>query len=91
VWSDFGARMYYADLGRWFADDPKGYLRPHHSNYMAMGNNPILNIDPDGALHQTFIHSEIRAYKANVGFGYNRSHYVNEIIRFQNAFNLLYR
>jgi RHS repeat-associated protein len=67
---DFHARQYDPALGRWLAMDPKGDLRPHHSIYMAMGNNPISNIDPDGEFFgtiltaigdfwKTFIRSEI--------------------------------
>jgi len=47
-WHDFESRMYDAELGRWMAVDPRAQERPHHSPYTAMGNNPIMNIDPDG-------------------------------------------
>ncbi len=45
---DFHARLYDAYLARWTSVDPKGYARPEHSSYMAMGNNPLNNIDPNG-------------------------------------------
>ena len=45
---DFGSRMYDASVGRWFNVDPRASERPNHSPYLAMGNNPISNIDPDG-------------------------------------------
>jgi hypothetical protein len=37
--------MYNQDIGRWFAPDPYGQ---YHSPYLAMGNNPVSQIDPDG-------------------------------------------
>jgi RHS repeat-associated protein len=47
-WTDFGARMYDNQIGRWHAVDPLTHETPFESPYSAMGNNPILNIDPDG-------------------------------------------
>jgi RHS repeat-associated protein len=44
-WHDFGSRMYYADLGRWFATDPQNQFA---SPYMAMGNAPMMGQDPNG-------------------------------------------
>jgi RHS repeat-associated protein len=42
---NFELRQYDARLGRWYNPDPMGQ---HHSPYLAMGNNPISMIDPDG-------------------------------------------
>lgn len=44
-WHDFGSRMYYSDLGRWFATDPQ---KQFGSPYAAMGNMPNMGVDPDG-------------------------------------------
>ncbi|MGE0562551.1 MAG: RHS repeat-associated core domain-containing protein [Flavobacteriales bacterium] len=42
---DFEARQYDARLGRWVTTDPASQF---YSPYLAMGNNPISAIDPDG-------------------------------------------
>ena len=45
---DFGARMYDARLGRWFATDKLFAKRPAQSPYAFVGNNPIINKELDG-------------------------------------------
>ncbi len=42
---DFHARLYDPQLGRWFAPDP---AEQFSNPYLAMGNNPVMYIDPDG-------------------------------------------
>jgi RHS repeat-associated protein len=42
---DFHARMYDATTGRWLVPDPAAQFA---NPYLAMGNNPINGIDPDG-------------------------------------------
>jgi RHS repeat-associated protein/uncharacterized delta-60 repeat protein len=44
-WSHFELREYDAVIGRWMVPDPFGQ---YWSPYMAMGNNPVNLIDPDG-------------------------------------------
>ncbi|MFD2034504.1 DUF6443 domain-containing protein [Belliella marina] len=44
-WYDFHARQYDAALGRWFGVDPQDQFS---SPYLAMGNNPVMMVDPDG-------------------------------------------
>ncbi|UOY08372.1 RHS repeat-associated core domain-containing protein [Muricauda sp. SCSIO 64092] len=44
-WHDFGSRMYDSELGRWMATDPQSQFG---SPYLALDNNPILYVDPDG-------------------------------------------
>ncbi|MCC5939271.1 MAG: hypothetical protein JJU34_18475 [Lunatimonas sp.] len=46
-WYDFHARQYDAALGRWFGVDPQDQFA---SPYLAMGNNPVMMVDPDGEL-----------------------------------------
>jgi RHS repeat-associated protein len=47
-WYDFHARQYDAALGRWFGVDALAYKMPFHSPYVAMGNSPLMYLDPDG-------------------------------------------
>lgn len=44
-WNNFELRMYDANLGRWMSPDPYGEF---FSPYLAMGNNPVSTVDPDG-------------------------------------------
>jgi len=44
-WEAFELRMYDGRVGRWMTTDP---YSQYHSPYLAMGNNPINLIDPDG-------------------------------------------
>ncbi|CAM1343029.1 DUF6443 domain-containing protein [Tenacibaculum amylolyticum] len=45
---DFGSRVYDGSIGRWFVVDPQGDQFYWMSPYGAMGNNPIVVVDPDG-------------------------------------------
>ena len=47
-WLDYGARMYQADLGRWFNVDPLAIGYTSFSPYSYVLNRPITYIDPDG-------------------------------------------
>jgi RHS repeat-associated protein len=43
--NNFELRMFDTKIGRWISPDP---YAQYHSPYMAMGNNPISFVDPDG-------------------------------------------
>jgi RHS repeat-associated protein len=45
---DYGNRIYDPRVGRFLSVDPQASKLPGEGPYSAMGNNPILNIDPDG-------------------------------------------
>lgn len=45
MWYDFHARQYDPQIGRFCSNDPKMQF---HSGYIGMGNNPVINKDPDG-------------------------------------------
>ncbi len=46
---EFILRHYNSDIGRWVTKDPVGQ---YESLYLAMGNNPINRVDPDGGCDQ---------------------------------------
>lgn len=44
-WNHFELREYDAVIGRWLVIDP---MRQHWSPYIAMSNNPVYMVDPNG-------------------------------------------
>ncbi len=69
-WYAFELRMYNQDIGRWFAPDPYGQFA---SPYLAMGNNPVSGVDPDGGyvaieqLGRPFGHQRKMNFRREIG------------------------
>jgi RHS repeat-associated protein len=47
AWSDFDARFYDPELGRWHLPNP---ANQYASPYVGMGNNPVCRVDLDGKM-----------------------------------------
>jgi RHS repeat-associated protein len=52
-WDDFGARQYMSALGRWAGYDPAASVMPEWSSYAYALNNPVSEIDIEGAIPWT--------------------------------------
>jgi RHS repeat-associated protein len=64
-WLDYGARMYDAELGRWFVVDPLAEKYYTYSLYAFTSNNPIINLEIDG---QWYV--KVHAYNDRAKYGY---------------------
>ena len=68
---DFGSRFYDAQLGRWHAPDP---AEQFSNPYLAMGNNPVSYVDPDGEfiiIPAMIIGAMIGSFTGAVAAGYS--------------------
>jgi RHS repeat-associated protein len=75
---DFGARNYDASLGRWFNVDPMAHLRESLTPYNFVSNNPIMRIDPDGALDGDYYNFD-GTYLGSDGVDDDKVYVVNSI------------
>lgn len=78
-YSDYGARLFDSNTGRWLQTDPLAQDYPNISPFAFCANNPIRYIDPDGRkivvndiVDNELIKYEWRQYDGNWGF-YDKS------------------
>lgn len=74
-YSDYGARLYDSNIGRWLQTDPQASDYPNISPYTFCANNPVKYVDPDGRIIRVFdyvdnerINYEWRQYDGTWGF-----------------------
>ncbi|MEW7277949.1 papain fold toxin domain-containing protein [Aquimarina sp. 2201CG1-2-11] len=77
----FELRLWDSRIGRWLTTDPAGQ---YASPYMAMGNNPITRIDPDGGFDDTIYENANNGDTVEVNDGVNKTILVNDT-QFQSA------
>lgn len=77
-WTDFGARMYDAQIGRWHVPDPLSEKYHKISPYSYVGNNPVYFYDLDGrdfiieVEGEEYVYSNQKSGKKNNWAFYNK-------------------
>jgi RHS repeat-associated protein len=65
-WSDFGWRIQDKTLGRWFTPDPEDQSQAM-TTYGFCGNNPVMQVDPDGRAFQLLPFLAATIFSGHVG------------------------
>ena len=81
---DFGARMYDARVGRCWGMDYMKAKTPGVSPFVAMANNPILFVDPDGKENIVYIAFTETGYKNSFSDGFD---YLKAMKELEDALN----
>jgi len=68
-WSDYGARWYMPELGRWNAVDPMASARNWVSPYNYVQNNPLSRIDPTGLVDDWYRNDKTNEVEYHEGSG----------------------
>jgi RHS repeat-associated protein len=84
---DFGARMYDVRVGRWWGMDYMKAKTPGVSPFVAMANNPILFVDPDGRENMVYIAFTETGYKNS--FGVDGIDYLKAMKDLEDALNAI--
>ena len=62
-YSDYGARLFDSNIGRWLQTDPLASDYPNISPYTFCANNPIVNIDLNGKSHDWVYNEQTGDYE----------------------------
>jgi len=80
-WTDFGARMYDNQISRWMTVDPKADKFNWQSPYVAMNNNPINIIDPNGKSGEPIIDKTNKVITITSNFIFYGEHATPELAK----------